>query len=359
MNAFKFIMISYCVITLAACSQAPSKKTSSITKFASPEVKLSDEAQQFFQAIKTGNTQAALDYVQSGQPLNMQDALGHTGVFLAVDNRNEPLLTALIKQGASVDTPNLRGWTPLMKAVEKHETDMVKQLLAANANPNTPAPDGWTALHLTMNPVRDPKQNYADIAQLLIDEGAFVNQTRKDGVSPLFLSVLNNRQAVFKTLLAAKANPNIANAKGVTPLMQATLDHRVEMVKTLLKAGANPDETDRNGLTALHYTVHNPKNPQQDYADIAQILIDNGADVHHRTAKGDTPLLLSVKHNRPEVFVTLLNAKADPNLGTFNRWTPLMQAIQDENIPMINALVKVQERQKKDADNALVEKINL
>lgn len=358
MNAFKFIMMSCCIMSLAACSQAPSKKTSSIAKFASPEVKLSDEAQQFFKAIKTGKTQVALDYVQSGQPLNMQDDFGHTGVFLAVDYRNLPLLEALIKQGASVDTADLRGWTPLMKAVEKHETEMVKRLLAANANPNTPAPDGWTALHLTMNPVRDPKQNYADIAQLLIDQGAFVNQTRKDGVTPLFLSVLNNRQAVFKTLLAAKANPNIANADGVTPLMQATLDHRVEMVKTLLTAGANPDETDQNGLTALHYTVNNPKNTQQDYADIAQILIDNGADVHHRSAKGDTPLLLSVKHNRPEVFVTLLNAKANPNLGTFNHWTPLMQAIQDENTPMINALVKVQERQKKDADNALVEKIN-
>lgn len=355
MNALKFVTLICCTFTLIACSQTPSKKmTSSQT---APVVKISDDAQHFFRAIKTGDTQTAIDYIQSGEPLNVQDTFGHTGVFLAVDYRNLDILKVLIDKGAALNKPNNRGWTPLMKAVDKHETEMVRHLLEASTNPNTPSPDGWTALHLTMNQPRNQTHDYADIAQLLIEHGAFLNQTRKDGVTPLFLSVMNNRSKIFETLLAAKANPNIAKANGVTPLMQATYDHHIEMVTALLKAGANPNDTDRNGLSALHYTVHDPKNPKQDYADIAQILIDHGADINLRTAKGDTPLLFSVKNNRPEVFVTLLNAKADPNIGTFNNWTPLMQAIQDQNTPMINALVTVQERQKKNADNALLNKI--
>jgi len=358
MNAFKFITLTCCALTLVACSQAPSKKPLSNPSQSAPAVKLSDEARQFFHAIKAGDTQTALNYIQKGEALNVQDTFGHTGILLAVDYQNPEVLKALIEKGASVDTANKQGWTPLMKAVDIHQTDMVKQLLAADANPNTPTPQGWTALHLTSKPLRNQQKRYVEIAQLLIDHGAFVNQTRQDGVTPLYLTVVNNRIDVFNTLLAAKANPNIGRADGRTPLMQATYDYRIDMVKALLKAGANPNETDRKGLSALHYTVHDPKNPQQDYADIAQILIDHGADVNLRTAKGDSPLLMSVKNNRPDVFVALLNAKADAGLGTFNHWTPLMQAIQDQNTPMINALVKVQERQQKNADNALLQKIN-
>lgn len=357
MNAIKFITLACCVFSLVACSQTPSKKNQS-NQAAPPSIQISDEAQQFFRAIKTGDTQAALAYIQSGESLDVQDAFGHTGVFLAVDYGNQRVLNALIQQGTSVNKADKQGWTPLMKAVDKHNTEMVKQLLAANANPNTPSPEGWTALHLTMNHPRSSEQNYVEIAELLIQQGAFLNQTRKDGVSPLYLAVLNNRVGVFNTLLAAKASPNIARADGRTPLMQASYDHRTEMVKALLKAGANPNKTDRNGLSALHYTVNDPNKPQQDYADIAQLLIEQGADVNLRAKKVGSPLLLAVKHNRPEVFVTLLNAKADPGIGTFNNWTPLMQAIQDQNTPMINALIKVQDRLRQERDNVLLKKIH-
>lgn len=360
MNAFKVIMLTCCAITLVSCSQTPSKKTpTKQSQTVRPSIQISDEAQQFFRAIKSGDTQTALAYINSGEPLNVEDAFGHTGLFLAVDYQNHTVFDALIEKGVSVNKADKQGWTPLMKAVDRHNAKMVKQLLAAKANPNTPAPEGWTALHLTMNHPRSQDQNYVEIAKLLIQHGAFVNQTRKDGVTPLFLSVRNNRVDVFNTLLAAKASPNLARADGRTPLMQATYDHRTGMVKALLKAGANPNDTDRNGLSALHYTVNDPNNPKQDFADIAQLLIDHGADVNLRAPKKTgSPLLLAVKHNRPDVFVTLLNANANPEIGTFNNWTPLMQAILDQNTPMINALIKVQERIKQDKDSALVQKIH-
>src|SRR5215831_16593743 len=61
-----------------------------------------------------------------------------------------------------------------------------------------------------------------DVAQVrqLIKSGADVNAPAADGSTALLFASYDSDAEMIKTLLAAGANPNVANHFGVTPLLQ-------------------------------------------------------------------------------------------------------------------------------------------
>ena len=66
----------------------------------------------------------------------------------------------------------------------------------------------------------------------------------------MFAAVEGHTESI-QTLLAAGANPNLANKDGFTALMFAVLEGHTESIQTLLAAGANPNLATKRGDTAL------------------------------------------------------------------------------------------------------------
>jgi serine/threonine protein kinase len=114
---------------------------------------------------------------------------------------------------------------------------------------------------------------------------------------------------------------HILSLGGLTPtatFIAIWRDGSAEKVQWLLDHGVNPNAKDANGSSLLHYVVTNNR------LEIAQVLIDKGADVHaHYGVDGHTVLHLAVLHPDGEMAKLLMLNKADPNAKDNFGYTPL------------------------------------
>jgi ankyrin repeat protein len=187
-------------------------------------------------------------------------------------------------------------------AAERMDRALIKTLLQRRVDVNVPQVDGMTALHWATY------QDDLDTATLLVRAGANVKATNRYGVTPLSLACTNGNGAMVELLLLAGADPNAALPGGETPLMTASRVGSLPTVKALLARGAAVEsKDDRRGQTALMWAA------AEGHAKVAEMLIEVGADLHHRLPSGFTPLLFAIREGRTDVVRVLLKAGADVN----------------------------------------------
>ena len=95
-------------------------------------------------------------------------------------------------------------------------------------------------------------------------------------------------------------DPNCTFARGKTPLIAnvRSSNPSAGTVEALLKAGADVNAQNQNdhwGTTPLHAAAH------ANQTAIAQLLIDNGADINVRDMSGKTPLFHTTFHKAKAV----------------------------------------------------------
>lgn len=122
-----------------------------------------------------------------------------------------------------------------------------------------------------------------DSMKALLDLGADPLQPGMDSDTVVHMAAMANDGAYLSELLARKVNPNVANpVSGAGPLRAALMGERDEQFRALLAAGADPDMADRMGNTPLHVTgqINEPAR--------ALDLLNAGADPMARNAQGVT-----------------------------------------------------------------------
>ena len=80
-------------------------------------------------------------------------------------------------------------------------------------------------------------QGHVDVARLLIEAGADIDEAKYDGATPLFIASQRGHVEVVKALLDGGADATQATNFGMTPLMIAKLMNHAEIV-ALLEAAA-------------------------------------------------------------------------------------------------------------------------
>ena len=190
----------------------------------------------------------------------------------------------------------------LADAAEKMDRARIRTLLQQRVDVNTPQVDGMTALHWATY------QDDRETAALLVSAGANVKAVNRYGVTPLSLACTNGNAEIVELLLKAGADPNAALPGGETPLMTGSRVGSLASVKALLSRGATVDnKDDRRGQTALMWAA------AEGHARVVEMLIEVGADLHHRLPSGFTPLLFAVREGRTDIVRVLLKAGADVN----------------------------------------------
>lgn len=146
-------------------------------------------------------------------------------------------------------------------------------------------------------------------ATLLLDLGANINITDKNGMTPLHHGVSNYEMT--KLLLERGAKPNVRDMDGNTPLLKLAhqechpkrsngVARMLKQIKLLLSYGARVREKNSRGETVLHRILN--------CSEVVKVLIDHGAHVNAKTIEGDTPADQVLKNARwvPESMETLL-----------------------------------------------------
>ncbi|KAF5229345.1 hypothetical protein FAUST_10467 [Fusarium austroamericanum] len=304
--------------------------------------------------------------------ISARDINGHTPLHFAVGGGYESIAEELISFDAEIDAMDKDGWTPLQWTVEtglvaisclllengadpnktdkfgrtalhwatkKGHTTMVKLLLEFSAEPNVL--DTWsgaTPLHLA---VYDKKR---DIALLLLKSGAdlnvqpeakdpkagdrkaewervpfpktfdlghrelllekFMDKEHSTSLAGMPLYWANEEMATM--LLDHGADPNLQDSDfGDTALHSAVFRRKQNLVKVLLERRASPNVPDKLGKAPLHYT---------DRVEIAEILLDAGAEIDAMDMTGITALHTAAAYGERHMVQLLLMRGADPLL---------------------------------------------
>jgi ankyrin repeat protein len=339
---------------------------------ANPNAPLTNSADTaLMMASRSGNVDAVRVLLEHGAQLNSRETWGGTTALMwAVSEHHPDVVKLLIERGADVSAKSnfvpsasgrgfegttpvgpksnqgieefASGWlTPLMFAGRENDVESARLLIQSGADLNAVGGDGKDALSLALF------NGSYDVASLLIDNHAKVNQADAQKFTPLFWAVDRRNMEtapnfpwmvttdplpLIKKLLDAEADPNaVVNSTPrahmregsprivfATALMRAAFAGDIELVKLLLAHGANPHILSSDRETTLMAACgtgfingyHRQRSPSE-RLEVVKLLIDLGEDVNAADSYGITPLMVAANLGEITIVKYLIDKGAD------------------------------------------------
>jgi ankyrin repeat protein len=247
------------------------------------------------------------DYLtQCGASMSRFEEVVATLMSAAEDRRVKALLTRLLKDHpALVKERGDKGMTLLHHAVRQRQFQVVPLLLDGGADPNAVTSSGRTPLGLcpaTEEGIACRKVLISRGARLALGEE--VVELIRDGENEEVIKKFESSPEMLKAWVpdfGSFLHIGVWLGKG-TSLVQYLLDHELD-----------PNIPNEEGRTALFLAVDKP--------DVAEVLMQRGADVNWRDNYGSAPLHLAVT-NSEEVVRMLVDRGADVNALANDGMTP-------------------------------------
>lgn len=174
-------------------------------------------------------------------------------------------------------------------------------------------------------------ENQTDIYNYLME----VDDSYKDIYPDVLIAALKNNFDDVISLIHEGAYINQSTPSGLTPLMFAVLHHNKEAVVKLIDLGADVNYIGKGEAAALPVAMYIMDE------DIAKLLISKGADINQRLdSVSPTMLFQMVDMGKTDQVRFILELGADiDELDNLN-YTPLMQAIRNQDLAMVKLLLQ-------------------
>jgi uncharacterized protein len=230
-------------------------------------------------------------------------------LFSAADGNCIGLATELLDYGASVDARDRLGARPLSHAARFGHLEMVDLLLAHGAPIDGRNLAGATALYFAA------EGGHVSVAQRLMERGANVKLTGRSGISPVAAAAYAGSDAIVEALLAHGADERAVDDTGKPPIVYAAARARLDIVKRLLERNVDINARYPHDLTLLMWASGADENVTEAEAiKMVTYLLDAGAHIDDRDARGRTALMIAAEGGRAEVATLLLARGADSSL---------------------------------------------
>jgi ankyrin repeat protein len=311
--------------------------------------------------------------IKAGANVNLRNRFGTSALTEAAIIGSAPVIDALLKAGADPNSKNPEGETPLMAVARSGKVEAAKRLLDAGADIN--AKETWGEQSALMWAAA---QSQAEMVKFLASRGAGVNargiirqwerkviteprpkDMNKGGFTPLLYAAREGCVECARHLIAAKADPDLADPDGVTPLNMALLNMHFNFAAFMIEAGADLDKWDLFGRSPVYMAadvstlpvmgngavVVIPSEDSLTALDVAKLLLEAGANPNIQLkrrppyrnvpqdrggdtilAQGATPLLRAARAGDAAFVELLLKHKALVDLPSKEGVTPLMAA---------------------------------
>ena len=215
---------------------------------------------------------------------------------------------------------------PLIFSVWNDDFAAVQNLLKAGANPNKHD----SSQNIALCQVKSVK-----MLKLLLQYGAKVNTV--DGAKRSGIMVANG-DAVVRAFAEAGADLNLVDISGSDVLGNiVSWDWvSVDLVKYLINKGCDASYGNENGNGAIFSAAF------YNYARIAKVLMDNGADPNQKDSDGKTPYQVAAERGNAEVMAVLKAGMKPGNLAvkvTFDEES-ISQAVLSGNYAKLDSFFK-------------------
>ena len=299
-----------------------------LSKGASVNVRAADSCMSLHLATQEGHKEVVKLLIKKGADLDA--TIGHkkiTAYCLAIQKRHEEVAEILREAGASIHLKEGDGYSALHFAAQKGLKGTVERLIEHGLNVNERAGNKEVPLHNATH------HGHFEVVKILLEKGADVNAEDADGVTALYLAVILGHRDILHELLARKADTN-RGKEGETPLHHAIKNGYTDIAEVLLENGANPNACAAGDVTPLHVAVGNG------YTKLVTLLLSKGAHVDALLAQGRiTPLWLAVDKEKKQCVELLLEAKAQATIQDDNEWSPLHVAAKNGSAGIARLLI--------------------
>ena len=307
-----------------------------LKKHASPNAARADGTTPLHWAAYNDDLALAKLLLASGAAVDPHTRLrALTPLHMAAENGDAALIEVLLKAGSAVDSINDAGTTPLMIAAASGSTEAVSALLAHGANVNAHEKTyGQTALFFAAG------RNRADVVRLLLSKGA--DPAIKTPVAKLErISVGVNGEVLDDKKTKAPA----VKSDGVPGEEKPSVEAKADAEK---KAAAKPDDKTKDaygftvadrkkrvygtqqigGMTALLVAA------RDGHKDSVAAMLDAGGDINQISDTDHaTALTLALINGHYDLAQFLLDRGANPRLATTDGLTPIFALIDVQWAP--------------------------
>jgi serine/threonine-protein phosphatase 6 regulatory ankyrin repeat subunit B len=280
--------------------------------------------------------------------LNLDDADrgGTPRLVLASTFGDLEMVKSLISEGADLNAtssavgglkliqpPSAEQLRELQTIMSLLPEEIMKRQMARAADPNATRPSGETALMIAS------RFGFAEIVEALLDAGAQIDKQDARGVPALFLAAENGHAGIVKLLLARGADPLFKTTDATKFLFGAVVGGNTEIISLALQYPFQISAESKYGSTLLLVAS------RQRRADIAEKLIELGADVNVADEGGTTPLIAAAPYDDnpgpvgTKLISLLLRHGANVDAADNNGSTALMGASLDGDLEVVKLLV--------------------
>jgi len=289
--------------------------------------------------VRRGDADLVARLLAAGAAVDAADRHGVTPLQVAIGEGNGALVRRLLEAGADAGRLDRVGEPPLMLAARVGEPAVVHALLEHGA-----AVDGRDASYGETPLMVAVREGHLEVARAMLDAGADANARTLAEPPPRFVPPSESPPGLSKGIGIVRAGWPENRGKrfpaggSKTPLLYAARAGDRATTKLLVERGAKLELADGNGVTPLLEAILNAnvfrvkREGRSDHLEVANALLDAGADVNTMDWYGETPLWATVDLRNLELgpadkrtgirdealalIGRLLDAGANPNART-------------------------------------------
>ncbi|XP_065842505.1 ankyrin repeat domain-containing protein 50-like isoform X2 [Oscarella lobularis] len=202
-------------------------------------------------ASQKGKIRMVKELIEIGFDTNETDENGETSLHWAARCNRAVVADFLIRNEADIEARNVHGLTPLHLSARERHSDVAAFLLSKRANIEAQSTEGMTPVLCTA------KSGSVDLLYLLIQKGCNIHAKNKCGRGVLSLASQKGHIDMVKELIEIGFDVNEADRDGRTSLHWAASYGQTDVEECLLENGANIEARDNRGMTSLLCAIEN------------------------------------------------------------------------------------------------------